>query len=113
MSTLAALRFTNRFTNDLPADPDTAVASRQVRGAAFSRVRPTPVASPQILAFSPEVLSFWSFPPTPSTTLDLLLPSPAMSSSPAWTPIRVAMAATSSTTGRANSATAGPSHSAR
>jgi uncharacterized protein YdiU (UPF0061 family) len=50
------LRFDNRLTRTLPADPETANHRRQVDGAAFSRVRPTPVAAPVALAWSPEVL---------------------------------------------------------
>jgi uncharacterized protein YdiU (UPF0061 family) len=49
------LRFTNRFTTDLPADPDDRNHVRQVHGAAFSRVRPTSVVAPRTLAWSPEV----------------------------------------------------------
>jgi uncharacterized protein YdiU (UPF0061 family) len=51
---LDRLRFDNRFTASLPADPIEANHLRQVR-AAFSRVRPTPVAAPRTLAWSPEV----------------------------------------------------------
>ncbi len=49
------LPFDNRFTAELPADPDTSNHLRQVRGACFSRVRPTPVPAPVTLAWSPEV----------------------------------------------------------
>ena len=49
------LTFTNRFTTDLAADPNPVNHVRQVQGAAYSRVRPTPVAAPRTLAFSPEV----------------------------------------------------------
>ena len=49
------LRFDNRFTRELPADPDPENRRRQVHGAAYSRVHPTPVAFPQTLAVSPEV----------------------------------------------------------
>ena len=48
-------RFTNRFTRELPADPSDEVRPRQVFGAAYSRVRPTPVKSPRILAHSREM----------------------------------------------------------
>lgn len=47
--------FDNTFTEQLPADPDTTRAPRQVHGAAYSRVDPTPVSAPQLLAFSAEV----------------------------------------------------------
>ena len=51
----AALRFDNRFTAELPADPDLTNRRRQVSGASFSRVTPTSVADPVTLAWSPEV----------------------------------------------------------
>lgn len=52
---LDSLVFDDRFTRDLPADPDERVVSRQVPGAAYSWVRPTPVAAPELIGFSPEV----------------------------------------------------------
>ncbi len=41
-ATLDDLEFDNRFTRELPADPGTGSARRQVREALYSRVRPTP-----------------------------------------------------------------------
>ena len=52
---LDELPFDNRFTRELPADPETSNQRRQVHGALFSRVLPTPVAAPVTLAWSPEV----------------------------------------------------------
>lgn len=49
------LRFDNRFVRELPGEPDPSPRSRQVLGAAYSRVAPTPVAAPRLLAWSPEV----------------------------------------------------------
>lgn len=49
------LVFDNRFLAELPGDPDTSPRTRQVLGAAYSRVAPTPVAAPRLLAHSPEV----------------------------------------------------------
>ena len=49
------LTFDNAFVRDLPADPDDGPGVRQVHGAAFSRVLPTPVAAPRLLAWSPEM----------------------------------------------------------
>ena len=49
------LTFTNRFTHDLPADPETENSRRQVHGACFSRVAPTPTAAPNLIAHSAEV----------------------------------------------------------
>jgi uncharacterized protein YdiU (UPF0061 family) len=52
---LDALQFDNRFTHDLPADPDTRNRRRQVSGSCYSLVDPTPVAAPQLVAHSREV----------------------------------------------------------
>lgn len=49
------LTFDNRFLADLPGDPEAGNHRRQVHGAAWSRVAPTPVAAPRLLAWSPEV----------------------------------------------------------
>src|SRR3712207_5978291 len=52
---LDALPFDNRFTRELPADPDTTNVRRPVLGAAFTRVQPTPVAAPVTVAWSRDV----------------------------------------------------------
>ncbi len=49
------LTFDNRFLNELPGDPNPRNHSRQVQGAFWSRVEPTPVAAPRLIAYSPEV----------------------------------------------------------
>ncbi|MEL6109913.1 MAG: protein adenylyltransferase SelO family protein, partial [Planctomycetota bacterium] len=49
------LRFENRFTTELPADPETNNETRQVYDACFSRVLPTQVRAPQRVAVSSEV----------------------------------------------------------
>ena len=49
------LRFDNRFVRELPADPEAGRHVRQVHGACYSRVEPTPVRAPTLLAWSPEV----------------------------------------------------------
>lgn len=49
------LRFDNRFIRDLPGDDETGPRVREVRGAAWSAVMPTPVAAPRLLAYSPEL----------------------------------------------------------
>ena len=54
-SRLDVLEFDNRFTRELPADPETENARRQIRHACFSRVSPTPVTRPELVAFSEEV----------------------------------------------------------
>lgn len=47
--------FDNRFTRELPADPDETNRPRQVTGACFSRVRPARVRAPELVAFAAEV----------------------------------------------------------
>ncbi len=55
------LPFDNRFVAELPGDPLTDLGSREVRNALWSSVPPTPVASPRVLAYSPEVASAIGF----------------------------------------------------
>ena len=62
---LERLTFTNRFTADLPADPRPENHRRQVSGACFSRVEPTPVAGPELIAWSPEVADLLDLPADP------------------------------------------------
>ncbi len=54
-SSLHSLTFDNRFTREMPADPQSDNYRRQVQGACFSRVMPTKVATPRLIAFSREV----------------------------------------------------------
>ena len=49
------LRFDNRFTRQLPGDREPKNFRRQVQGACYSRVTPTPVAAPRLLAYATEV----------------------------------------------------------
>jgi uncharacterized protein YdiU (UPF0061 family) len=49
------LRFDNRFLRELPGDSEAGARVRQVEGAAWSRVEPTPVAAPRLLAWSREM----------------------------------------------------------
>ena len=53
--TLDALTFDNRFTRELPADSDITNECRQVMRACYSRVKPTKVVAPQLVAYSREV----------------------------------------------------------
>ena len=50
-----ALRFDNRFVRELPGDPDTSARPRQVHRALYTRVQPTPVPQPRLIAWSREV----------------------------------------------------------
>ena len=59
---LDALTFTNRFTAELPvdpelADPETGIRPRQVFKACSSRVIPNRVSAPEVVSFSAEVAS--------------------------------------------------------
>jgi uncharacterized protein YdiU (UPF0061 family) len=52
---LAALRWDNRFVDELPVDPQTEIRPRQVAGALSSRVRPARASAPVLVAHSPEM----------------------------------------------------------
>lgn len=62
LSPLDDLRFDNRFVRDLPADPEPENRRRQVHGAVYSRVSPTPTAHPRTLAVSTEVADLLGIP---------------------------------------------------
>ncbi|SFS02214.1 Uncharacterized conserved protein YdiU, UPF0061 family [Dyella sp. OK004] len=49
------LRFDNAFVRDLPGDPVQVAGIRQVEGALYSLVEPTPVAAPKLIAWSAEM----------------------------------------------------------
>ena len=49
------LSFDNAFVSRLPGDPLASNGRRQVVGALYSRVKPTPVAAPRLIAYSSEV----------------------------------------------------------
>jgi len=53
--TLADLHFDNRYTRELPADPEPANFRRQVMGACYSRVQPIRFAAPRLIAYSREM----------------------------------------------------------
>lgn len=52
---MLSLRFDNAFVRDLPGDPERGARLRQVEGALYSRIDPTPVAAPRLLAYSAEM----------------------------------------------------------
>lgn len=56
MDLLTDLEFDNRFTAELPADPFPSDIPHQAPGAAFSRVKPTPTAGPEVIAVADEVV---------------------------------------------------------
>lgn len=57
-------QFDNRFQRELPGDPETGARRREVLGAAWSAVMPTPVAAPHLLAYSAEVAELLGFDTT-------------------------------------------------
>ena len=59
---LPTLQFDNRFAAALPQDPRTDTAARQVPGALYSLVQPTPVSSPTLLAWSKDVAARLDLP---------------------------------------------------
>lgn len=54
--TMRALRFDNAFVRDLPGDGEQGPRRREVLGALWSAVAPTPVAEPRVLAWSSEMV---------------------------------------------------------
>ena len=49
---LDEIEFDNLFVRSLPADPSDLIRSRQVRNASYTFTPPTPVAAPELLAWS-------------------------------------------------------------
>ena len=60
---LTRLRFDNRFVAELPADPIAGNYRRAVEGACYSRVAPTPVAQPTLVAYAREVAALLDLSP--------------------------------------------------
>ncbi|GAB2544013.1 protein adenylyltransferase SelO [Rhodanobacter koreensis] len=55
------LHFDNAFVRELPGDPEQGPHLRQVEGALYSTVTPTPVAAPRLLAHSAEMAAVLGF----------------------------------------------------
>ncbi|MDF3009552.1 MAG: hypothetical protein K0S03_348 [Burkholderiales bacterium] len=55
---LEAIGFENSFVRELPADPVSVNVPRQVANACYTRVTPTPVAAPRLLAWSDDLASY-------------------------------------------------------
>lgn len=53
--TFPPLRFDNSFVRELPGDAEQGGAPRQVHGALYTRVEPTPVSAPELIAHSREM----------------------------------------------------------
>src|SRR5262245_27129188 len=60
---VAQLRYTDRFVRELPGDPRDDNRIRQVLGSCYSRVAPTAVARPELLALVPEVAALLELDP--------------------------------------------------
>ena len=58
---MPVLRFDNAFVRELPGDPEAGPRVRQVEGAAWSAVDPTPVAAPRLLAWSRDMAARLGF----------------------------------------------------
>src|SRR5712672_3156284 len=72
---LARLEFDDSFARTLPGDPETRNFVRQVAGASYSRVTPTPVSAPRLLAWSDDCAALLGLSrPTTDTgaTVDIL-----------------------------------------
>ncbi len=67
---MQSLQFDNRFVRELPADPETGPRVRQVHKALYSRVEPTPVAEPKLIAHSPEMAAILGISETDITSPD-------------------------------------------
>ena len=65
VSTVEHLSFTDRFVRELPGDPRTDNHTRQVLGACYSRVEPTAVPAPELVALVPEVAALLELEPSP------------------------------------------------
>ncbi len=61
-SSLHELLFDNRLVHQLPADPITENYRRQVAGAIYSYVKPSPVRNPQLLAGAADVAALLDLP---------------------------------------------------
>lgn len=53
--TFPSLTFDNAFVRELPGEPEHGGPPRQVYGALYTRVNPTPVAAPKLIAYSREM----------------------------------------------------------
>jgi uncharacterized protein YdiU (UPF0061 family) len=62
-STLESLNFDNLALRSLPIDPEKENFIRQVSGACFSKVKPTPVSNPELVAASIPALSLIDLDP--------------------------------------------------
>jgi uncharacterized protein YdiU (UPF0061 family) len=64
MGVLEALKFDNLALRALPVDAEEGSRIRQVRKACFSRLQPTPVDNPRLVAASPSALALLDLDPS-------------------------------------------------
>jgi uncharacterized protein YdiU (UPF0061 family) len=69
---LSALEFDDSFTRSLPADPESRNFVRQVAAAAYSRVAPTRVSSPRLLAWSDDCAALLGLSRPTQATVEIL-----------------------------------------
>ena len=69
MTDISRLAYTDHFVRKLPGDPRSDNALRQVLRACYSRVAPTQVAKPELLALVPEVAALVGLDPAPTQEL--------------------------------------------
>ena len=62
------LSFGDAFVRTLPGDPRTDNRTREVLGACYSRVQPTPVPRPELLVLVPEVAALLGLEASPALT---------------------------------------------
>src|SRR5690606_31665811 len=62
VTSLAQLRFDNRLVQQMPADPIAENYPRQVTGAGYSLVNPTPTRAPRLIAWAQEVADLLDLP---------------------------------------------------
>ena len=100
------LTFDNRFLNELPGEPAVGNSphnhSRQVQGAFWSRVDPTPVAAPRLIAQPPEVAAMLGLSETELQSQALVNAFSGNTKLPAWRLMGRSTAATNSAIGQAN-----------
>lgn len=63
INSLDELRFDNSFIRELPGDGETGNFRRHIRNACYSKVMPTPVAKPRLVAYSRDVAELLDLPP--------------------------------------------------
>ena len=67
MATLETLKFDNLALRSLPIDKETQNVIRQVEGACFTLVDPTPVINPTLVSYSANALSLLDLPQSEAT----------------------------------------------